>query len=164
MAVQFRMFLLGIVMLTLVGCGSRSFGGFGIDVQPIDDIVVTRSIQYVEYNRVGPAYSVTFTVPESWVGQFQTRARGNTLVFEYTGASEFGSPIFTVDALSNAQYWEQIGSFPGQYKNLLNTADTYIIYTLPIDSFYSGLPDAQFEEFASAVPTIVTSFDAQRVE
>lgn len=157
------MFLFAAALM-LMGCSSRAFGNLTLQVEPIDQQTITRTMQYAESSQVGPTYEVAFTVPAAWVGSFQTRNRGNSLAFEFVNERGRGFPIFTVDVLSNAQYWEQVGSFPGDYNSLLNTADTYFVYNLPIDAFYSGLPGDDYAEYAEAVPAIVASFTAQRID
>jgi hypothetical protein len=102
-------------------------------------------------------------VPADWVGQFETVNEGNTLVFNYITENDRRAPIFFIEALSRPQYWEQIGSYPGQYTNLVNTFDTYIIYHLPIDAYYSGLPRVEFEALAEDVPDIVASIQTEAV-
>lgn len=170
MTKHLRWVVIGMLLLALVGCRQHSFGGFGNESIRLDDTVLTRSLQYLDNDEEGPMYTLSFTVPEAWVGEFVTINTGNQISFEYIvqeenedeNLRELRAPIFTVDALSNAQYWEQIGSYPGIYKNILNTADTYFIYQLPIDSFYSGLSDEDFEAFAEQVPGVIASFGAER--
>jgi len=132
------MLLSGMLML-LAGCG-RAFGSFEPVAEPVDDATVVRPIQYLEGLEDGPLYEVAITLPEEWVGRFVTRNNGNVIHFDYVTESERQAPIFSIEALSEAQFWEQIGSYPGQQTNIVNTPDTYFIYHLPIDSWYSGLP------------------------
>lgn len=169
--------LLALAMLALTGCTQYAFGGNQSEVETIDGTTITRTLQYLDDNTAGPLYELTFTVPDGWVDEFQTLNRGNSLVFRYITEDEddadaddddedrepAGSLIFTIDALSNAQYWEQIGSYPGQYKNITNTADTYFIYNLPIDAYYSGLADEEFDELAADVPAVIQSVEWVRV-
>lgn len=172
MKIQSRLVLwvMALMSLTLVGCGSRAFGGFGVNVEAIDQPDLVRTIQYLDDENIGPLYDISFTVPESWVGLFETSNYRNSIVFEYVipPQDEDGfarrSPIFYVEALSNAQYWEQIGSYPGQYVNIVNTGDTYVIYHMPIEAYYSGLSEAEFEAFAAEVPAIVASIVANRAQ
>ncbi len=172
MKIHSRLVLLGIALiaLTLVGCSSRAFGGFPLDVQTVDTSDLVRTIQYLDDENIGPLYTLSLTVPEEWVGVFETTNVGNSIVFEYIiepeeeDGFETRSPIFYIDALSNSQYWEQIGSYPGQYKNIINTGDTYMIYHLPIDAYYSGLTEEEFEAFAAIVPDIIASVETNRAE
>lgn len=169
----FRWMLLALAVLALTGCTQYAFGGSKSDVEAVDSVTVVRTLQYLDNNTQGPRYELTFTVPESWVGQFQTLNQGNSLIFRYVDDADdedldedempSGSPVFFIDALSNAQYWEQIGGYPGQYKMFANAADTYFIYHLPIDSFYSGLSDEDFEALAAEVPAIMQSVEVVRV-
>jgi hypothetical protein len=159
---RFALLFLGFVTLALAGCGSRAFGNLRLQTESIDAADVARTIQFVESSRLGPQYELSFTVPSGWVGQFQTRNRGNSLAVEFVSETGRVSPIFTIDALSNAQYWEQVGSFPGDFNAVLNTADTYFVYHLPQFSFYSGLPAAQYQSFADAVPAVIASIQADR--
>lgn len=159
-----KRFIFIIIALLAAGCTQYTFGGDDNKVEAIDDTVITRELRYLDNNTRGPVYEVVLEVPEEWVGSFETRTRGNSLVFNYftDDDDETGSPIFFIDALSNAQYWEQIGSFPTQYKNIANTADTYFIYNLPLDDFYSGLPEDEFDDLADAVPAIIESIQVVR--
>lgn len=151
--------LLALLMVSLVGCSTRAFGKLTSDVQPIDATEVVRSIQFIDESELGPVYDISFTVPQDWVGNFETRLEGSTLIFEMETDNARGAPIFFVEALSEAQYWEQIGSYPGQYTNIIVTPDTYVIYYLPLDSFYSGLSDDEYADLAAQVPEIVASFE-----
>jgi hypothetical protein len=159
---RFFLLFLSLAALALAGCGSRSFGNLSLNIESIDETTVSRTIQFAESNRLGPQYDLSLTVPEAWVGSFQTRSRGNSIVFEFVNERGRSSPIFSIDALSLAQYWEQVGNLPGDYNSILNTADTYIVYHLPIDAFYSGLPAQQYQAFADAVPGVIASLVAVR--
>jgi len=160
----YRIFLFGVALLALAGCSQYTFGSGQSDVETIEDTTVTRTLQYFDNNDEGPRYNVSLDLPEEWVGQFETRNEGNSLAFRYLvdEDDEQGSPLFYVEALSNAQYWEQIGSYPGQYFNIANTADTYFIYYLPVDAYYSGLNQDEFDALAAIVPDIVESVEVVR--
>lgn len=166
MSLSFRIILLGIAIVALVGCNQYSFGSGESSVESVDQSTVVRELQYFDNNTEGPLYEVSLTVPDGWVGEFEILDRGNSLVFRYLKDEDTktGAPIFYLEALSNAQYWEQIGSYPGQYVNIANTADTYFIYHLPIDPFYSGLDEDEYEELADQVPDVIGSFEAVRVD
>lgn len=155
--------LLGLALLTLVGCQGRAFGAATAETVPVDEVEVVRSIQYLENREAGPVYEFSLTVPDAWVGQFETTTSGNSIAFEFINESLRRAPIFFVEALSTEQYWEQIGSYPGDYTNLAATNDTYFIYYLPIDAYYSGLSDEEYAAFAELVPEILQSFEYQRV-
>jgi hypothetical protein len=170
MAARYRMFIVGVVVVLLAACtGVRDIRE--TEVTPIEDTTLVREMAFRDTGigpdtsdgGYGPTYLVSFSVPQAWLGVVEVRNEVNTLVFEVVIDEFTRAPIFTVEALSEAQYWEQIGSYPGQYDNLKNSADTYFIYNLPIDAYYSGLPEEEFEEFASAVPGIVRSFSFDEV-
>ncbi len=160
---RFSILFLSLAMLALVGCGSRSFGTLSVQTEPVETTTITRTVQFVESGRLGPAYNISLTVPTEWVGRFQTRNRGNSLLFEFINDRGRPAPIFSLDALSNAQYWEQIGNLPGDYNSIINTADTYIVYHLPLTPFYSGLSPAQFQSLADSVPSVIQSIRVTRV-
>lgn len=158
-----RLLVLIVGLVILAGCSQYSTGG-NPEFQDVDDTVVVRSLQYLDDNTAGPEYLVSFEVPEEWVGTFETRTRGNSLVFQYVEDEDdtTGSPVFYIDALSNAQYWEQIGSYPGQYTNIKNTADTYFVYHAPRDAYYSGLDEEEFAALYATIPDVVRTFDYLR--
>jgi hypothetical protein len=162
MATKYRFVFLGlIVLLTMVGCS----GGIGraVTVEPVDAVTLVRELQFTDGQEEGPMYLVSVTVPDSWIGRFETSIQGNRIAFEFQVDEERRASIFYIDALSRSQYWEQIGSYPGPYQNIVFTSDTYFIYSVPIYAYYSGLPDDEFQAFADAVPQIVSTFDAVRV-
>ncbi|MEZ4591147.1 MAG: hypothetical protein R3D55_08390 [Chloroflexota bacterium] len=153
----FLMALLALVVMGLAGCAGSFVSN---ETAPIDSETVSTQLQYVDGAEVGPLYNVEVAVPADWVGQFETRNVGNKLYFEYV-TDAGGAEIFFIEALSSSQYWEQAGSHPGSYVNIVNRGDTYFVYHLPIDAYYSGLPDEEFLTFSAAVPEIVASFSAQ---
>lgn len=151
-----------VFLLALTGCVGVFLGN---DLQAIDSPLVTASMQYLEGPEVGAPYNVSVTVPDEWVGEFNVRNIGNVLYFEYTGEGSRGvSEVFSIEALSMAQYWEQSGSYPGSYANLVNLGDTYFVYYLPIDAYYSGLSEEKFTSLTEMVPGIVASFTAESAE
>lgn len=160
-----RFFLLGsLLVLVLAGCASGTFGSYGSEIQPVTGTTVVRTIQYLDENGdEGPAYNVSIEVPEPWVGEFETRSEGNSLFFDLV-REERRAPIFFIEALSESQYWEQIGSYPGQYTNLKATPDTYFIYHLPIDAYYSGLSEEEFEPLLTLVPEVLRTFSVELVD
>lgn len=160
MTTQYRFVLLSVLLLVLVGCSSGAFGSFQLEVESVDDIEVVRSLSYFEAGEIGPSYNLSMTVPDSWAGQFETVKDGNSLSFTYVGENNQRSPILTIEALSSTQYWQQIGSYPGDYTNLVFTSDTYFVYTQARGSFYAGVSDEVYEELVAEVPTIVESFAA----
>jgi hypothetical protein len=162
MATQYRFILLSLLILLVAACAPNE-NPLALEVEAISDQAVVRTIQYVDGQEVGPLYNFSLTVPQDWVGEFETRKEGNTVAFAYTGAGERSSPVFFVEALSNSQYWEQIGSYPGQFTNIVYTSDTYFIYYMPIDPYYSGLERAEFERLAEPVPEIIQTFTAEPV-
>lgn len=151
-----------LVMLLLVtGCA----GGFlGLDVAEVDDTAVTVPMQYLQGPEEGPMYNVSLNVPSDWVGSFRIRNVGNVAYFEYTGDTAQPALVFTIDALSNEQYWAQSGSYPGSYQNIINQDDTYFIYHLPIDTYYSGLSESQLATLSAEVPAVIESFEVELVQ
>lgn len=158
---RFRYVLIAVALLLLVGCRSQAFGNYGVQTAPVDAAAVVQPLRFADQESVGSSYNVSVTVPESWVGQFEVRNTGNSLAFVYVGDSNRRAPIFYIEALSHDQYWEQIGSYPTLYTNIgiLNN-NTYFIYYVPPDAYYSGLPKEVFEAFAAEVPAVVASFSA----
>jgi hypothetical protein len=148
--------LLALVVLLLAGCG-RAYGSYEPSVQPIAQAEVTGSMQYQEGLTEGPTYTFSVNVPESWVGAFEVKNNGNTLEFIFD-APDRKARIFTVTALSERQFWEQVGSYPGQYQDIVFTGDTYFIYSLPVDAFWSGLTQEQYDVVAAEVPAVMTGF------
>ena len=156
MSFESKFALLAVLLLILTSCAGAFTRN---DVEAVTDSIVLTSLQYVEGPEVGPPYSIALTVPDEWVGEFETRNIGNVVHFDYVGADS-RAEIFTIEALSEDQYWRQAGSYPGSYVNIVNRGDTYFIYYLPIDAYYSGLPEAEYEGFAAAVPDVIASFEA----
>lgn len=150
--------LLCAALLLITGCGQSS-AAFGSGIDVVQDSSVARSIQYVDGRTEGPLYSFALNVPDEWMDQFVTRSAGNVVYFDYIGETEQPAPIFRIEALSESQFWEQQGSYPGQQFTVLSTAETYFIYYLPIDAFYSGLNKLKFEELAGQVPEVMSTFE-----
>jgi hypothetical protein len=149
-----------IIIIGLVGCGSRVSGGFAADEELVEDTTVSRQVQYLDATDDGPVYTFTVDVPQDWVDQFATNNSGNTVTFEYITDDEGGrAAIFEIQALSFAQFWEQNGSYPGTFQNIKATAETYFVVNVPVFAYYSGLPEDEYEAFTAAVPDIVASFD-----
>lgn len=155
-----RSFVIGgllTVMILLTGCA----GGFSqIETVPVSERILSTSMQFAEGPQVGPTYDVSVEVPQDWVGQFEVQNTGNRISFDFTGGSSQPGEIFFIDALSPGQYWKQAGSYPGSYANIINKGDTFFIYYLPIDSFYSDLPEEEFLTLSESVPSIIESFEA----
>lgn len=168
---RFIQSILILTLLGLVGC-SGGVGGL-VEISPVDDTTLVREIQYLDDQREGPMYNITLDIPEEWVGQFETATQDNRITFDFIvedDRNNDGEPdgtratIFSIEALSIDQYWNQIGSYPGDYHNLLFTADTYFIYYLPQFAYYSGLSDEDFEVFKELVPSVAQSLSAERIE
>jgi len=169
--------ILAATLLALVGCSGSAIAG-PKEVSVIEETTLVRQLQYVDGQTEGPMYNLSVTVPEEWVGQFETNIRGNRMTFEFIVEHDddedveadleneedtrIRASVFFVEALSSGQYWEQVGSYPGDYYNLKFTADTYFIYHLPIDSYYSGLSDEEYAAFAAEIPGIAQSFIVER--
>lgn len=143
--------------LTLVGCaGVRSDNS----VKPVDNQNFATELQFIDGIKVGPKYNASVSLPQDWVGKFKARSEGNKLYFDYITPSGSSAPIFYIEALSKSQYWQQNGAHPGSYTNIINRGDTFFIYYLPIDAYYSGLSKQEFSTLAEAVPGIISSFTA----
>lgn len=152
-----------VVLLLLTGCG-RSFGSFEPVAAPVTDPVVAGTMQYLVRLEEGPLYNFTLTLPDEWLGQITTRNGGNVVFFDYIGASGEAVPFFSIEALSEEQLWKQEGGYPAYRSSIVNTVDTYFVYHLPIDAYYSGLPEEEFQGLAAAVPTLMTSFAVTPVQ
>ena len=162
MAAYVRNVIIGFVLLmSLSGCAGGAFGGFIPRTEGIADQVVVRELGYFDQGQFGPTYSFAITIPEEWVGSFSTTSNGSVLTFNYVTPSGRTAPIFTIHALSRGQFWEQNGNEPTQYTNLKATPDTYFIYNLPIDSFYSVLSAEEYDIIAAQFPGILASIEIQ---
>lgn len=163
MSFRVRFIILVVALFTVIGCSE--FSPEEPEVTRLEETSLVRTLQYNDRGD-GPRYDVSLMVPEEWVGDYDTLNRGNSLAFRRLedADDESGRPVFYIEALSNAQYWEQIGSYPGQYVNIANTADTYFVYYFPIDPYYSGLTEAEFDDLKAQVPEIVRSINIERVE
>lgn len=148
---------MSLVLLSLIGCGGSFIEN---EISPIVAETVSVQMQYLDGAELGPLYDVEVMVPADWVNQFETRNVGNKLYFTYLADDGVPAEIFYIEALSVSQYWDQNGPHPGSYTNIVNRGDTFFIYYLPIDSYYSGLDKTQFTVFAEKVPAIVASFNA----
>lgn len=163
MATQLRLVLFSMALLVLAGC-SGSFGGYTTTTEAVTEESVVRSLQFIDEGKLGPVYSVSFSVPSEWVGNIETRNNGNTIYIDYLPAPGQRAPLFFVEALSQAQFWEQIGSYPGIYKDIVSTRDTHFIYFAPRDAYYSGLSEDLFQILSAQVPQVIASFQAQAVQ
>lgn len=153
-----------IILLVVAALALILSGCAGINVNtvaPVDNETVVIPVQFIDGIEVGPLYNMSVNVPQDWVGKFQSRNVGNKVYFDYITPSGNTAPIFFIEALSPSQYWDQNGAHPTSYINLINRGDTFFVYYLPIDAYYSGLPKQEFEAFAAAVPGIVSSFAAE---
>jgi hypothetical protein len=159
---RFSMRTLGamvVVLILLTGCGVTA-GSFAFAVEPVDAAVVARTVYSIDGLEEGTAYQISLTVPDEWVGKFVTRNVGNIVYFDYVVAEGQTAPIFSVEALSFAQYWKT-GAYPGEQTFIRSLLDTYIVYRMPIDAYYSGLPVDTFEAIAAQVPGVMTSLSVQ---
>ncbi len=160
MLVKSRFIILLVVAalaLILSGCAGTNVN----TVTPVDNEMVVLPVQFIDGIEVGPVYNMSVNVPQDWVGKFQSRSVGNKVYFDYITASGTTAPIFFIEALSPSQYWDQNGAHPTSYINLINRGDTFFVYYLPIDAYYSGLPKQEFDSFAAVVPGVVSSFTAE---
>lgn len=152
--------LMAVSVFLLTSCGGAYVKN---ETTAVSAETVALQMQYVDGAEVGPLYDVEVAVPADWVGKFETRNVGNQVYFDYITDSGETAEIFYVEALSTSQYWQQNGAHPGSYTNIVNRGNTYFIYYLPIDVYYSGLSATEFATFAEAVPGIVASFSASVV-
>lgn len=155
-----RVFLLVVVALAVLTLTSCAGSFVNNETMPVSSETISTEMQFVDGAEVGRLYNVAVDVPADWVGKFETRNLGNKLYFDYISDSGETAEIFFIEALSSLQYWNQNGPHPGSYTNIVNRGDTYFIYYLPIDTYYSGLSEAEFASFAEAVPGIVASFSS----
>ncbi len=162
---MFKSRLVIISIITALLIGVTGCAGIGVnEVATVESETVEVQMQYVDGSQVGPLYDVSVTVPPDWVGNFETRNEGNALYFDYIGESERPAQVFFIEALSTGQYWDQSGSHPGSYVNIVNEGDTYFTYHLPVDFYYSGLSAEEFTVLAEAVPQVVASFTSEEAE
>lgn len=160
---KFRfVFLAGLMalMFLVTSCA----GGFAVaeTTTVVSSEVINATMWYVEGPKEGPFYDVTMEVPADWVDTFQVRNIGNRLYFDYIGAdNQIPAQVFFIEAVSPEQYWQQTGSYPGSYANIVNKGDTYFSYYLPIDTYYSDLPQVDFARFEEVVPHVIESFMAE---
>lgn len=147
--------LIALVMI-LVGCAG---GTFAERPEAITDQMVVREMRFFDSGDLGPDYTVMFTVPEEWVGQFETSNDGSAMTFNLVKDNGRRAPIFTIYALSRTQWWQQGGSYPQAYPSLKSTPETFFTYNAPIDAFYSGLSAEEFTEIRALIPEVVASFD-----
>lgn len=159
-----RTALLAVALLALfaAGCASSSIQ----ETLLIEDTTITRAVQYFENagTTEGPIYEITVDVPADWIGDFRTKTNANRITFEYIVSETNHIPIFYIEALSDVQYWEQIGSYPGVHVNLSNELDTYFVYSLPLNRSISGLTEEEYDALIAQVPEVVATFDAERSE
>jgi hypothetical protein len=156
---RFTLLLAALLVLLLAGCGSA----VNFETAMIDDTTVVRDLKYYENGGQdqGPLYTLSITVPEDWIGQVETQVLSNRLAFNYIGDGPGRTSILHIEALSEVQYWEQIGSYPGDYTNIANKLDTYFVYTVPVNAATTSLSDEQLEELLVQIPGIIDSFSAE---
>ena len=142
--------VLSFVLLLVAGCG-RAYTAIEPTVAIATEATVVSTVQYLDGLSEGPLYQVTVTLPESLVGKIATRNIGNIIYFDYV---EGNAPLFSIQALSRAQFWKQ-GAYPGEFTNVTNTKDTYFVHYQPIDAYYSGLPKDTFATLSAEVPGIL---------
>lgn len=164
MTTHHRRTLLLAALLLLVSAGCAT--AYIQETLPIEDTTITRSLQYFENagTTAGPIYELTLEVPADWIGDFRTKTNANRITFEYIVSDTNHIPVFYIEALSDVQYWEQIGSYPGDYTNLANMLDTYFVYSFPLDRSITGLTDEEYAALVAQVPGVVATFNAERTE
>lgn len=146
------MLVLSLVLVLLAGCG-RAYSAVAPVVAVATEATVVSTVQYFDGLTEGPLYQVTVTLPDSLVGKIATRNIGNIVYFDY---AEGNAPLFSIQALSRAQFWKQ-GAYPGEFTNVATTKDTYFVHYQPIDAFYSGLPKETFAALSAEVPNILNT-------
>lgn len=145
--------------LILAACG----GGFPPVSEPVDAASVVRMMQYGDSLEQGPQYNVSLELPDDLAGQLVTHNSGNILRFEYINEREKAVPLFRLEALSEEQYWKQIGGYPGQVRTLRNMGDTFFIASMPIDAFYSGLDADTYKGMVESITDALTTVSIERV-
>ena len=149
-----------VLVLLLAGCGMTA-DTFGLAVEPVTEATVVRTVRYVEGQEEGPAYQVTLTVPDEWVGNFITRNTGNSVYFDYVSENGDPAPLFVLEALSFGQLWKQTSGYAGEQTSVRSTLNTYFVYRMPIDAYYSGLPVDTFEAITAQVPAVISTLAVQ---
>ncbi len=149
-----------LLLVVLVGC-SGAFG-IAIETNPVDDTSVQTMLQYRDGRNTGPEYAVNLTVPDAWVGEFEAKTEGNKLVFERIKEIGADTVTLTIEALSQSQYWKQVGSYPGDFTNILFTADTYFIYHVPPFASYLDLSGEEYTAFRAEIADIVQTLTVER--
>lgn len=150
-----------LILLLMAGCANLSSSP--AQSAEINSNNVSSTLQYRDQSGQGPLHSVMVTVPDNWVGSFTTRNVGNVVYFDYTGG-EHPAEIFSIEALSPDQYWKASGAQPNSHTNLRNVGDTFFVYHLPIDAYYSGLPEDEFAELSAEALDVVLSFSSESLE
>lgn len=148
-----------VVLLVLAGCG----GGYAEVSESVDGSSVVRMMQYGDSLDRGPQYNVSMDLPSDLAGQLVTQNAGNILKFDYINERERTVPLFRLEALSEAQYWKQIGGYPGQVRTLRNTGDTVFIASMPIDSFYSGMDEDTYAGMVDSITEALSTVSIERV-
>jgi hypothetical protein len=150
--------VLAILVFVLAGCG-QSASSFGLEASPITATALTQSMRYIQGLNEGPSYTIGLTLPEDWVDSFVAFDTGNVVYFHYVNEEGQRFPIFTIEALSPEQFWQQQGSYPAQRVSLRTMPETYFVYHILEDAFHSGLPKAEFQVLAEQVPDVMTTFE-----
>ncbi len=89
---------------------------------------------------------VPLDVPASWADKYQVRVDGNTVYYEYAVSSDVKEKLFSITALTEAQ-WEAVQSEP-HGEALLAYSGIVWVYQPALDTPYTG---AQAEEFSQMV-------------
>jgi hypothetical protein len=148
--------LVMVVFITLTtACGGAFLQN---EVATIDSPTVSANLKYVEGANIGPAYDMSVTVPDSWVNNLEVQNVGNKLYFNLIQDVGASTQLFFIEALSENQYWDQAGAHPGSYVPIINQGDTYFIYHLPIDEYYSRLSAEELAAYSAAIPEVIASF------
>lgn len=153
-----RTLLVAVVALLLIGCSATLSKN---ESSTIDSSDFSTTLQFFDRFENGPVYDVSMTLPEEWVGEYLLRNQGNAIFFDRIDQFNQQTQILSIEALSPGQYWEMSGSYPNSHTNIVNKGDTYFVYTMPIDSYYTGMSEEEMAEFAARLPTLLESFSAE---
>lgn len=157
MKTRLTIFVLALAMVFLTGCAVSSSNNMREELST--DYSTT--LRYADQAERGPTYDVSLTLPSEWVDRFTVRNRGNAIVFDPVDQFNNQSQVLTIEALSMDQYWKMSGSYPNSHTNLINKGDTYFVYYVPIDPFYTGVSEEEMAEFMADIPAILETFEAK---
>jgi hypothetical protein len=152
-----RILLVGIVGLLLFACSSTLSKN---EREAINSTELNTTLQFFDRFDDGPVYDVSMTLPADWVGEYELRNQGNAIYFDRVDQFNQQTQVLSIEALSADQYWKMSGSYPNSHTNIVNKGDTYFVYYLPIDSYYTGMSEEEMAAFSASVPALIDSFVA----